>query len=87
MSVGFLTGEQGHQGAAEGEHQGTTAGARNGQGAGQGIEALAIHSLNPDKRLRTAVEAWRQDGAQSPASVGVLLKRSVHHSRCDFTMS
>jgi hypothetical protein len=40
-----------------------------GQNAGQGIEAVAVHDIDLQSRLRAAVEARRQGGVQSPSSI------------------
>jgi hypothetical protein len=61
-----------------GRDQGPAAGASSRQGTGQGIEPILVHDGELQGRLRMAVKARRQDGAQSPSSVGVLLGRSIH---------
>ncbi|HZA93881.1 MAG TPA: hypothetical protein VE420_14755 [Gemmatimonadales bacterium] len=67
---------------AKSRDEGTTAGPDPSQGASEGIEAIGVHAGDLRNRLRAAVEAKRQGGAQSPSSVGVLLGRSRRRSTC-----
>src|SRR5215213_2120470 len=65
---------------AEQGAQGAPAGASPGQGTGERIEAISVHGWHPF-RPKAAVEARRQEGAQSPTSRVVLLEPNIHPSR------
>src|SRR5215212_633612 len=55
----------------EGGREGSPPGARLVERAGDSVNAIGIHGLNLQSRLRTAVEARHQDGTESPASIDV----------------
>src|SRR5687767_13380323 len=60
--------------------EGTAAGPRIGEASGESIEPVSVHAGVLPNRLRTAVEAKRQGGAESPSSVVVLLGCSLHRA-------
>ena len=66
MSASVLLREQRSQGATEGQREGATAGTSGGQGAGKGIKAFSVHSRLQRHARIVAVEARRQERAESP---------------------
>src|SRR5688500_564876 len=53
--------------------------ARINEGTGERVEPCTVHAKDLLNRLRTAVEARRQDGVESPSSVVLLLRASYTH--------
>ena len=51
---------------------------RQRSGASERIEPIGVHGVVLRSRLRAAVDARRQDGVESPSSIVLLLRPSLH---------
>lgn len=72
------------EGADEQTIEGAAAGAARTERTSEGIKAVSVQSMGLQTRLRTAVEARRQEGAESPSSIVLLLDRSLlDHDKTD----
>src|SRR5687767_4641313 len=87
LALATLLGSSGDRAGGENATEGESAkeprqaptGARIKEGTRERVEPCAVHAKDLRNRLRTAVEARRQDGAQSPSSVVLLLRASYTH--------